>query len=159
MNCYINPKVLFWYTNKTRVEYHMEKVKLDKDLSIAAKKHADYILDVLLPAIDKQQHHTLDGKNFDFFFNKDIKYTLAGENLATGSCSSKETIDGWMASEGHKLNILSPSWDKIGVGVTCKYSKHYKQQVCTSVQMFTTNRKPNHMDLIYMDMLDKHEKY
>jgi uncharacterized protein YkwD len=42
----------------------------------------------------------------------------AGENLAWGapSLSASETVSRWMASPGHRVNILNRAWRNIGVG-------------------------------------------
>jgi uncharacterized protein YkwD len=42
----------------------------------------------------------------------------AGENLAWGapSISASQTVSRWMASPGHRANILNPAWRNIGIG-------------------------------------------
>ncbi len=42
----------------------------------------------------------------------------AGENLAWGapSLSASGTVSRWMASSGHRANILNPRWRNIGIG-------------------------------------------
>jgi uncharacterized protein YkwD len=42
----------------------------------------------------------------------------AGENLAWGapSLSAANAVSRWMASSGHRLNILDPRWRNIGIG-------------------------------------------
>ena len=42
----------------------------------------------------------------------------AGENLAWGApaISASQTVSRWMASPGHRANILNPAWRNIGVG-------------------------------------------
>ena len=43
-------------------------------------------------------------------------YLLIGENIALGNFkSSQELVDAWMASPGHRENILNPSFSEIGV--------------------------------------------
>jgi len=41
----------------------------------------------------------------------------AGENLAWGApgLSASETVSRWMASPGHRANVLNPAWRNIGV--------------------------------------------
>jgi hypothetical protein len=44
------------------------------------------------------------------------KYIVVGENLAMGGfTSSKEVVDAWMNSPGHKKNILSETYSEIGI--------------------------------------------
>lgn len=45
-----------------------------------------------------------------------ISYRSAGENIAYGYPSPQSVVNGWMNSEGHRKNILSGSFSKIGIG-------------------------------------------
>jgi len=42
-------------------------------------------------------------------------YSTAGENIAYGQDSAEEVFEAWMNSEGHRENILSPSFTRIGM--------------------------------------------
>jgi len=44
-------------------------------------------------------------------------YWVIGENLAAGQPSPQEAVQSWLASAGHRANILSPDFTEIGVGV------------------------------------------
>lgn len=54
-----------------------------------------------------------------------IPYKLAGENIAIGQKSAKEVVTAWMNSEGHRDNILNPTFSHIGVGVVPTTSSEY----------------------------------
>jgi uncharacterized protein YkwD len=43
-------------------------------------------------------------------------YATQGENIAAGTPTAKETVDGWLASDGHCANMLNPAYKDIGVG-------------------------------------------
>ena len=45
-----------------------------------------------------------------------ISYSHVGENLASGQSTAKEAMEIWMESGGHRDNILSDAYTKIGVG-------------------------------------------
>ena len=45
-----------------------------------------------------------------------VTYRSAGENIAYGYRTPEQVVTGWMNSEGHRKNILSSSYTKIGVG-------------------------------------------
>jgi len=46
------------------------------------------------------------------------EYIVAGENLILGNFSSeKEVVDAWMASPGHRANILNTRFTEIGVAI------------------------------------------
>jgi uncharacterized protein YkwD len=40
-----------------------------------------------------------------------------GENIAEGQPTPAAVMDAWMASAGHRQNILNPSYGRLGVGV------------------------------------------
>ena len=46
-------------------------------------------------------------------------YTTEGENIAQGQICAKDVMNDWMGSEGHRANILSASFTKIGI--SCYY--------------------------------------
>ena len=51
-------------------------------------------------------------KNFDY------EFLVIGENLALGNFQNDESlVEAWMASPGHRENILSPTYQEIGVAV------------------------------------------
>lgn len=45
-----------------------------------------------------------------------VSYRSAGENIAYGYPTPEKVVEGWMNSEGHRKNILSSSFSKIGIG-------------------------------------------
>jgi len=56
------------------------------------------------------------GSPFDMMKSFGIKYSYAGENIAKGQRSPQEVMKAWMNSSGHRANILSTNFTKIGVG-------------------------------------------
>lgn len=56
------------------------------------------------------------GSPFDMMSKFGISYMSAGENIAKGQSTPEEVVNSWMGSEGHKKNILDPSYTQIGVG-------------------------------------------
>jgi uncharacterized YkwD family protein len=58
------------------------------------------------------------GSPFDMMKKFGISYRTAGENIAKGQRSAQAVVDAWMNSEGHRANILNPSFTQIGVGFT-----------------------------------------
>lgn len=55
------------------------------------------------------------GSPFDMMNTYGIRYTYAGENIAMGQRTPQEVMTAWMNSAGHRQNILSPNYTKIGV--------------------------------------------
>lgn len=56
------------------------------------------------------------GSPFQMMTKLGIKWSAAGENIASGYRTPESVMQGWMNSPGHKKNILSTKWTKIGVG-------------------------------------------
>ncbi|HEY6876764.1 MAG TPA: CAP domain-containing protein [Polyangiales bacterium] len=63
-------------------------------------------------------HTSLDGTTFDKRITQaGFKFTGSlGENIALGQRSPAEVVKGWLDSDGHCANIMSPNFQKIGVG-------------------------------------------
>jgi uncharacterized protein YkwD len=45
-------------------------------------------------------------------------WTAAGENIAAGYTTPKAVVEAWMASPGHRANILSRAYTRVGTGVS-----------------------------------------
>src|SRR5574340_485197 len=43
-------------------------------------------------------------------------YSAFGENLAAGYDTPEQVIAGWMASDGHRTNMLDPKYREVGIG-------------------------------------------
>ena len=62
-------------------------------------------------------HSRPDGRScFTAASDLGISYRFAGENIAYGYKTPEQVVNGWMNSEGHRKNILSASFTKIGIG-------------------------------------------
>ena len=57
------------------------------------------------------------GSPFAMMSDFGISYISAGENIAYGHKAPADVMAAWLSSSGHKSNILSTSFDMIGVGV------------------------------------------
>jgi uncharacterized YkwD family protein len=55
------------------------------------------------------------GSPFNMMKLYGIQYSYAGENIAKGQKTPQEVMTAWMNSKGHRQNILSPNFTKIGV--------------------------------------------
>jgi uncharacterized YkwD family protein len=45
-----------------------------------------------------------------------IRWSAWGENIASGQRTPEAVVTAWMNSAGHRANILSPNFSRIGVG-------------------------------------------
>lgn len=64
------------------------------------------------------------------------RYKYAGENLAVNFADSKEVTDAWMASPGHRANILNRQFQEIGIGMARGLLED--REVVFVVQLFGT---------------------
>jgi len=49
-------------------------------------------------------------------------WTMMGENIASGQRSETEVVQAWMDSSGHRRNILSPRYTRMGHGMAISRS-------------------------------------
>lgn len=53
-----------------------------------------------------------------------ISFKVAGENIAAQYVDGLAAVEGWLNSEGHRVNLLDESYSHLGVGV---YQRYYTQ--------------------------------
>lgn len=82
------------------------------------------------------EHESPDGKGpSDLAEAAGYAYIVVGENLAEGDfTSSKDLVDGWMNSPGHRANILNERFEEIGVAV--RIDTLFGKKVWIAVQEF-----------------------
>lgn len=98
--------------NKERVSRGLSPLSADVPLQEVAR---DFAKDMLRRGYFS--HYTLEGLSpFDRMGMVDIFFTSAGENLAL-SPNVDLAMQGFMRSPGHRENILSPDFQKAGIGV------------------------------------------
>src|SRR5690606_8340489 len=62
-------------------------------------------------------HIGSDGSTpFQRIFNFEYTYASASENVAAGYATPATVMKGWMASSGHKANILNKNFTEVGIG-------------------------------------------
>lgn len=100
-------------TNGERGRNGVSPLKLNSKLYAAAQAKADD-----MAAKNYWSHYTPTGEApWVFVAAQDYDYQKLGENLATGFLNEKGTINGWMASEGHRRNLLDPVFSEVGFGI------------------------------------------
>ncbi|WP_077324539.1 CAP domain-containing protein [Virgibacillus siamensis] len=99
-------------TNKERTERGLSELKVSTELSkVAREKSRD------MAENNYFSHNSPTyGSPFDMMKQFGISYRTAGENIAKGQRTPQEVVNAWMNSEGHRKNILNPSFTHIGVG-------------------------------------------
>jgi uncharacterized protein YkwD len=104
---------LFDLTNAARVVHGLPVLTWDEHVRETARKHS-----VDMAQNNYFSHTNLEGQSpFDRMLEDDIRFTVAGENLAYGQFSSVFAHEGLMNSMGHRENILQKDFEFLGVGV------------------------------------------
>lgn len=97
--------------NQERAKAGLKPLQLDTALSaMALDKAKDMINNNYF-----DHNSPTYGSPFDMMNAYGIKYSSAGENIAKGQRTPQEVMNAWMNSPGHKQNIMSSSFTKIGV--------------------------------------------
>lgn len=100
-------------TNKMRAENGLSPVQLNDELSNAASQKASDMF-----SKNYWAHNSPEGTTpWVFVKSAGYDYLYAGENLARGFTTSVDVIDAWMASTGHRENMLSPNYRDIGFAI------------------------------------------
>ena len=92
--------------NAERDEDGVDGLKLDRELSKAARKHTREM------AEKDELYHTPDMK----LVTRVTNWTVLGENVGVGS-TVESLHDAFMASPGHRDNILWDTYRHVGIGV------------------------------------------
>lgn len=108
-----NEELILKLMNAERAKNNLPALKMDAKLLEIAKLKSNEMV-----AKDYFLHTSPTyGTPFDMMKNFGIAYKAAGENIA-GNSTMENAVKAWMASEGHRKNILSNAFNYAGVGVT-----------------------------------------
>jgi uncharacterized protein YkwD len=99
-------------TNAERKKANLKPLLPNARLFAAARSHAANM------AKQEKLEHELDGKGMaERIHGEGYVFSRAGENIAWNHKTPKEAITGWMNSEGHRMNILTPEFTQVGLGI------------------------------------------
>lgn len=102
------------YVNQYRAEVGAEPLVLDAELTkYAMQRAAEIAVHV--------GHDRPDNTSFATIIDESIFGTLCGENIAGGQKTAAEVSETWYNSDGHYANMVSASWETIGIG--CFYQE------------------------------------
>lgn len=97
--------------NQKRAAAGLSPLESDDKLNKAAAERAKEISQSF-------SHTRPDGSDcFTILKEYDVSYWTVGENIAYGSTTASDVMERWMNSSGHKSNIMSSKFTRIGVGV------------------------------------------
>jgi len=113
--------------NAERAAVGLHPFNYNSNLAAAARDHSED-----MGWQDYFSHTGLDGSSpADRVTAAGYSYNRLGENIAAGQPTPEIVVDAWMASPGHKANILDPDFCDIGVGyayVADSTYRHYWTQ-------------------------------
>jgi uncharacterized protein YkwD len=127
----LNPSVIIQMTNVERLKKGLKPVLMNSNLTNSAQSK-------LQDLFTKQyfEHISPTGVGVsDLAREFGYDYVVVGENLALGTFkSNKDVVAAWMASPGHRANILDGRYQDIGVAVG--YGKFQGSMEWIAVQHF-----------------------
>lgn len=112
-------QIILDMVNQERISAGLNPVHVDMRLVTVGRKKAQDMVD------DHYFDHTspIYGSPWVMMTAEGIKYKYAGENIA-GHRTAVGAMTNWMASIGHRANILNPSFTHIGIGVAYQGSPY-----------------------------------
>lgn len=106
---------ILYYVNIEREKEGLSPLKLDDKLCRAA--------DIRAKEITESFSHTRpDGEEWSSVFAEVGFKGTGGENIAAGYDTAEATVAQWMASDGHRANILNKNYTVLGAGA--EYDKN-----------------------------------
>lgn len=109
---YTAEQEMFVLLNKERTKRNLQSVTFSENLAKVGRAHCQDMFER-----GYFSHFTLEGLSpFDRMAKGDITFNYAGENLALAP-NVELAMKGFMQSEGHKANILSQNFNRVGIGV------------------------------------------
>lgn len=94
---------LLYFHNRERAKTGQSALVHDDFLESSAQKWADWMA----------QHSKLVHSKLPI---SDTSFQIMGENIAMGYPDTDSVLRGWMASPGHRKNILNPKFSHAGFG-------------------------------------------
>lgn len=105
-------QVILDLVNQERAGQGLPPLSADPSLCTAARLHSQDMIDR-----DFFDHQNPDGLwPEDRVSAQGYAFHTVGENIAAGDASPYQTMATWMASPGHRANILDPDYQHIGIG-------------------------------------------
>ena len=99
--------------NKYRTQNGLKPLKLNAELSAAAKNHSTD-----LAKWDRISHFGSDGSNpWDRVKRAGYNARLAAENVGTGQTTIEEVFKGWKESPGHNKHLLLADAEHMGIAL------------------------------------------
>jgi len=104
-------------TNIERSKVGVSPLRFNPQLTAAAQAHTD-----LMARYNKLEHQLPGEPLFsDRFKQAGYYWSAAAENIANGQSSPEAAVQSWMNSPPHRVNLLNPAYQDLGVGYANTY--------------------------------------
>ena len=103
-------RTLLGAVNEIRAAHNLRPLRVDVTLVRAAQDYSATLINR-----DMFTHGSLGPRLARY----GVRGPVYGENLAWGkgsTATARGILRGWMASPGHRANLLRPGWTRIGIG-------------------------------------------
>jgi uncharacterized protein YkwD len=122
-----NERTLLETVNDVRAAHNLQPLEVDTTLVRAARDYSTTLI-----RRDIFTHGALGPRLASY----GARGTLFGENLAWGTgrkATARSIVGSWLASPGHRANLLRPSWKRVGIGSrTGEFLGYYGATVVTA---------------------------
>jgi len=109
------PSAMLAAVNAARAAEGVTPLMLDGRLNVAACRQAQDLAGRALHDVEALSHQGHDGSTLaDRLRDAGYGFRTAAENLAAGVADPRETARLWLASEGHRRNMLNPAFRQAG---------------------------------------------
>jgi hypothetical protein len=127
----INSDNIFELINTERQKENLEPLTANHLLTKAAYQKGEEIINSNI------FQHTINNKKFSEWIKETgYKYSYVGENLAIDFVTAEGTIQAWLESETHRMNILNPVYKETGIAII--NDKFNNAETTLIVQIFGT---------------------
>ena len=109
---------IFDLINEARTGNSLQPLTRDSTMDALALQHSQD-----MERANRLSHDGFDARASDI--TDKLGAHSVGENVAVGYATARAFVDGWLGSEGHRNNIMTPSYKRTGIG----YCEGYATQI------------------------------
>jgi uncharacterized protein YkwD len=125
----IDTSRIYSLINAHRKEHNQSSLRIHAALELSAQRKMED-----MRANKYWQHENRDGViTWELFEQSGYHYSAAGENLSFGNNSAWAVFDGWVNSDQHNRQMLSPEYEDMGLAVDCENYQEAGQKKCAVV--------------------------